>query len=1434
MSAAPSLAVGGLPSRAMTDWGGVETALRARLARLRGRLVTVTLRSRSLRLVKPTAAGALDLTRISEVDRGALVAALGSEPASSVALCDVIPKAAAKELADDLAALAHAARAAWQETGAQELAVGWPFVEGKTEDGAWLRGPILLYPVSLEVSKTGRARWMVTPLGPPELNESLAHVLARGLGARIEAGGFAGDDAVPPVPGDPAELARIVALLGEAGVTVETPEATAGFARLDPRSQEEREAAPAGRMALRSHLVLGRFPRSDSAILLDYERLLAGDPGALVLGAAARLLSIDEVDDDASRTWVGPELDEAIATMEATRWRVFASDGSQDAALAHAAGLAGGAEGIVVQGPPGTGKSQMIGNLVAEAVAAGRRVLVVCQKRAALDVVAARLASVGLREPLAIVHDVQRDRGEVADGLARTLQDLDGAPGEGAGDLERATLDDEREHALHAGRAAARLAAAEEAFAAVAGVPGGPPGLARLFERAPSDDRRPLPDLGHAIAGLTEAQATADLPRIESLSRQTAPFAPPHPLAARTDWSRLGPSDLAAVIARLRDVRARVDALAAAPRGALRAGQARALGELWARTAVLLDVFEARDEAAIKAFLLSWAWAGGDAGHDAWREATTLLQSARATFEAVPSELVRMRGDTLRQHVASLVRLEALGARWYRGLTPEYWRLKALPAAILAACPSLAAPSLDAEGARRLCEAALRWQGLIAELPPDDRFWDLGLGGAIEDLDHALHRLHEEHARIKAVHDLSAALRAHGGPYASREGLAESVAERGADAPFLAAAVADREQARRLEGIDEGLASLSGDLDADLRAAIADACAGGDFSAALARVDALLDAEPEMPAAAQVDRLLAATPPWVRAFLRAYRPPAGANPGRDALLALDRAWMRAALGDRSLGVVEGPLVDDAQLVRLSEDLEACQRLAGRGVLARYRRRLHAEARDPRRGVGLRKLAAEAGKKRNRPTLRQLVERHWTTGLSLARPVWLCSPEAVSALFPLSPETFDIVVADEASQCPVEAGLPALTRARRAIVAGDDQQMPPAHFFRAGAVEAAEDDEEESVLASTSMLGLARVALPGLVLCWHYRSKHEELIAFSNAAFYGGKLVTAPRAGARDASFEGLCWERVTGLWIEQTNPAEAERVVDAVVALLAHEGPEGVPSIGVVAFNRKQAELIERGIDARADEDEAFRRHLARDRARPAVDQMFVRNLENVQGDERDVIVMSTGYAPTEAGGRVMARFGPVGAAGGERRLNVAITRARLGLHVVSSIEPGELDVSGTKHTGPKLLKAYLGFVRAHALGDDPEVARLLAQAAELGGAHGVTAGGSALLRARRPSEGVLDGLEVALRSRGLRTQRDVGLGPRRIDLAVGLPDEDCFRAGVDCTQFLRDATALSRDVYTPRFWRRLGWRVVRVTPGLWHTRADEVVAAIEALVASG
>jgi hypothetical protein len=235
------------------------------------------------------------------------------------------------------------------------------------------------------------------------------------------------------------------------------------------------------------------------------------------------------------------------------------------------------------------------------------------------------------------------------------------------------------------------------------------------------------------------------------------------------------------------------------------------------------------------------------------------------------------------------------------------------------------------------------------------------------------------------------------------------------------------------------------------------------------------------------------------------------------------------------------------------------------------------------------------------------------------------------------------------------------------------------------------------------------------------------------------------------------------------------------------------------------------------------------------VEQLFVRNLENVQGDERDVIIISLGYGPGERGGRVHARFGPLGQEGGEKRLNVAVTRARIGLAVVTSIEPEDLDTSSSKHVGPKLLEAYLAFVRAQASGKTEEAERVLALAAELGGGKGVTGGrmvaSGALGSSRRVGERICRELADALEGHGLRTQRAFGLGHRRLDLAVGRAGETAWRLGIDCSEFLRESDGMSRDVYAPRFWQRMGWRVVRVSPGMWKEDRKNVVDRVLTLV---
>ena len=308
--------------------------------------------------------------------------------------------------------------------------------------------------------------------------------------------------------------------------------------------------------------------------------------------------------------------------------------------------------------------------------------------------------------------------------------------------------------------------------------------------------------------------------------------------------------------------------------------------------------------------------------------------------------------------------------------------------------------------------------------------------------------------------------------------------------------------------------------------------------------------------------------------------------------------------------------------------------------------------------------------------------------------------------------------------------------------------------------------------------------------------------------------------------------RVPGLWQEQTNELEAERVVDIVAELLLASDVSGEPpSIGVIAFNKKQADLVNELLDRRMSHSDAFRRACERDRARSVVEQLFVRNLENVQGDERDVIILSLAYGPSEAGGRVHARFGPLGLEGGEKRLNVAVTRARCGLVVVTSVEPEDLDVSGSKHVGPKLLRAYLELVRAHASGRAAEVDRLLVHAGELGGGKGVVGGRRHGASDARVGERICSELDAALVARGLRTKRGLGLGHGKLDLAVGRADEERWRLGVDCSDFLGEGDALRRDVYGPRFWERLGWRVLRVSPGMWVEDRAAVVERIARIV---
>ncbi|MFZ1103805.1 MAG: AAA domain-containing protein, partial [Hyphomicrobiaceae bacterium] len=341
------------------------------------------------------------------------------------------------------------------------------------------------------------------------------------------------------------------------------------------------------------------------------------------------------------------------------------------------------------------------------------------------------------------------------------------------------------------------------------------------------------------------------------------------------------------------------------------------------------------------------------------------------------------------------------------------------------------------------------------------------------------------------------------------------------------------------------------------------------------------------------------------------------------------------------------------------------------------------------------------------SLRQFVERGADIGLFQLRPVWLMNPDVASRLLPLRPGMFDVVVYDEASQMPVECALPTLFRGKTVIVSGDEKQLPPTSFF-ATRVESDENDsfDDESGLEvpeeveavwnrrdiedCSDLLALGRSVLPPTMLEVHYRSQFRELIAYSNAAFYSNRLqVPIQHPDSKIVEEKPIHVVRVDGVYTAQTNSDEA----DEVVKILARYWRTGRrPSIGVVTFNRKQADLIQARLEARARSNQRFRSVYAQELGRNENGEdmgFFVKNVENVQGDERDVIVFSTTFGRDRAGG-FRRNFGVLGQKGGERRLNVAISRARQKVIVVTSMPVSEVSDMLLSSRSPSIPRDYL------------------------------------------------------------------------------------------------------------------------------------------------
>lgn len=457
------------------------------------------------------------------------------------------------------------------------------------------------------------------------------------------------------------------------------------------------------------------------------------------------------------------------------------------------------------------------------------------------------------------------------------------------------------------------------------------------------------------------------------------------------------------------------------------------------------------------------------------------------------------------------------------------------------------------------------------------------------------------------------------------------------------------------------------------------------------------------------------------------------------------------------------------------------------VAAELPRRRHGSMRAMTAPLGV--LRRECEKKTRHMPVRQLLSEIGSLAGRL-KPCFLMSPLSVAKYLPADTDQFDLIVFDEASQIPVWDAIGVIARANQVIIVGDPKQMPPTNFFQKGDGGANCDTDGVEDLESILDECLA-VGVHSAYLGWHYRSRHESLISFSNHNYYEDKLLTFPSAS--ESPLLGVRFKFVSnGIYdrsASRTNENEAVALVDYIFNTFKDPAQRG-RSMGVVTFSEAQKGLIEDIIDKRRANEPAFEQCFSDQNDEP----FFVKNLENVQGDERDVILFSICYAP-DAEGAFPMNFGPLNKIGGERRLNVAVTRAKEQIVLFSSIHAHQIDLDRTDSVGVAHLKDFIDFA------EKGFAAKTEVEAVETG------------------NDEFAATVAAFLSDKGFKVVRSVGQSDCRIDIAVRNPqNENQYLLGIECDgrTYAHSATARDRDALLPSVLKSLGWRMRSVWSVDW------------------
>lgn len=1211
-----------------------------------------------------------------------------------------------------------------EESGQYPLHICYPFVYGKFQDGTPFRGPLFLIPVRMIHHPGASPRWVLQPLDTQNgyWNHVFLHALELHQGIELP------KDLPHTWPDDIQNISHLHQWIHEVvkkyllPIFVDQGLFAHNIPPFRPIISASLEALPAGRLDVIKEGTLSLLPVADSSLFHDYEKLI-------------------HASDEHLEFLQSQKNNPVIDIPESERFWISGVDEYQEEALLslHAG------NNVLLHGPPGTGKTQVIRNAIAQALANGKTVLVVSQKRAALEVLYERLILDGLGTYCALIHDAGADRNLIYSSIRKQIEDLEYTRlhhDQGyLSRLEKAFKEDgnlaDEQFTWFEQLADALSSVQDHGYSVHEMYLGRKTGTWNLLNS---------PD-GWTRSALRQFEEALHL--FWPLRGSGFPFLNIFP---NTPWKNLNVPDVRLWITDIKQVGERI-------RGFLDHIAFRNSERLFTTNHRYLKagtMLLEHESHLLKDEHIAALW------NHTEETCEEILAEARdlETLLAKDGFLSEMARHTLPVWEQCVHSFRALSTQHWFSL--EYWRAWRMLNGYLTSIRWFDRRRIWAEREKSVSSVLSRIHRILQETGDTQREHRPGdiLQALIQKIILA-QKLHAAamHCRIQETNPgkLLEAIRERKDILDKFYVLVENLTAI-ATLPFHPQNLEDLRTI--LEVLQPVCAIRMVDPETILEAGCCLDSLPSEGRKLLVQHPELLQLSDAHAVVEQVRQCLFSF--WIT-------------------LAEEQHPALTSLGQPTVELRRENLTNRIYRLRDTARLVVKHRIEGR-ILEniQYNRQ--------RNRVTFRELYHQISKRRNIWPVRKLVSEFWKHDLSLLRPCWFMSPEAVAAIFPMARALFDLVILDEASQCFAEAAIPVLWRGKQFLVAGDEHQLKPSLLYKTR-IESNNWDEEDEIQLAESAIDLVRPSAVSHYLRWHYRSSDEALIAFSNQHFYDGRLLSFPNAEKKNNE-RLFSWHSIRGTWKNNMNIAEAEAITDRIM----DEYQAGTnASYAVVTFNYHQQNLIQDLLYEKILQSPASDglRRLQTELENPGTHGLIIKNIENIQGDERDIILYSIGYGPDGAG-QFASRFGTLSQQGGANRLNVAITRARRRIEVYCSFDPSSMRIGENPMPGPKLFKAWLQYVLDQSQG--------LVQNSGISFTGAENALSNVLLQ-RYP---------------GLKREAIAGFGNSRLRIPLAIPSRGL---AIDCegSDYFEAKGARAREIYRPAMLQSRGWKYLRI----WSRRPE-------------